>query len=182
MIEGKKITLRLFSPEDLEEYAALCNAYEEQGEYLDARLLSPVAMRKDYDATNGWWGEDKGRLAIATKQGRLLGIIGFFRTHAASAGYEVGYGILRRQDRGKGYGTEALRIFSAYLFDLKPIARLQLLTAKSNMPARRIAEKCGYELEGTFRQFMFVRGQYMDAVQYGLLREGCPLLADVLAS
>lgn len=180
MIEGNKIILRLFTPEDLDEYVALLNTYDEQGEYLDARLRPPAAVRKEYEESNGWWGEERGGLAIATKQGRLLGLIGFFRSHPMTAGYEVGYGILRRQDRGKGYGTEALRIFSSYLFDLKPIARLYLLTAKRNMPARRIAEKCGYQLEGTFPQYWFIRGQYQDAVQYGLLREDCPSLADVL--
>jgi RimJ/RimL family protein N-acetyltransferase len=93
----------------------------------------------------------------------------------------VGYIILRREDRGRGYGTEALRIFSAYLFDAKPTERLQLVTMAGNVPSRRIAEKCGYQLEGTMRKFGFVRGKYVDAVMYSLLREECPTLAEVLA-
>jgi RimJ/RimL family protein N-acetyltransferase len=43
-----------------------------------------------------------------------------------------------------------------------------------------VAEKCGYQLEGTFRQFFFVRGKYVDYVQYSLLRHECQTLAQAL--
>jgi RimJ/RimL family protein N-acetyltransferase len=33
------------------------------------------------------------------------------------------------------------------LFKLKPIAGLQALTINDNIPTRRIADKCGYEVE-----------------------------------
>jgi ribosomal-protein-alanine N-acetyltransferase len=48
------------------------------------------------------------------------------------------------------------------------------------MAARRVAEKCGYKLEGTLRQFFFTRGEYVDYVQYSLLRNECPSLAEAL--
>ena len=98
----------------------------------------------------------------------------------SDAGYEVGYGIFRREDRGKGYATEALRIFSSYLFELKPIPRLHIATHVDNAAAQRVAEKCGYKLEGTLRQFAFLRGKYADYVQYSLLRDECPSLAQAL--
>lgn len=63
------------------------------------------------------------------------------------AGCEIRYSILGREDRGKAYGGQAPRILSAYLFKLKPIAGLQALTINDNIPTRRIADKCGYEVE-----------------------------------
>lgn len=121
-------------------------------------------------------------MIVADKEGRVLGVIVFFWNSPGETGYEIGYVIFRRADRGKGYLTEALQIFSAYLFDLKPIPRLQILTAKDNVPARRVAEKCGHVLEGTFRRYGFVRGAYCDAILYTLLREDCPPLAHVPAT
>ena len=110
----------------------------------------------------------------------MLGNLAFFKDVKYHAGYEVGYLILRREDRGKGYMSEALRIFSAYLFELKPIPRLQITTVKGNAAARRIAEKCGYQLEGTFKNHGFLRGRYIDVERLALLREDCPLLLEVL--
>ena len=48
--------------------------------------------------------------------------------------------------------------------------------------SRRIAEKCGYRLEGTFRKFGFCRGEYQDHEVLALLREDCPSLAKALRS
>ena len=182
MIEGKNVILRLFSKEDVDEYVKLENDYAELGEFLDPIFHSQMARRKEFEESKGWWDEDKGCMVIADKQGRMIGAIAFFRRSPLFAGYEVGYLILRREDRGHGYGTEALRIFSAYLFDLKPIPRLELLTVDRNVPARRIAEKCGYKHEGTYRDYWFVRGHYVTGVQYALFREDCPSLDEVLGT
>jgi RimJ/RimL family protein N-acetyltransferase len=59
---------------------------------------------------------------------------------------------------------------------------LQLTTADGNVAARRVAEKCGYQYEGTLRKIGFLHGQYVDAVRYSLLREECPPLAEALQS
>jgi RimJ/RimL family protein N-acetyltransferase len=104
----------------------------------------------------------------------------FIKEPSYQSGYEVGFVVFRREDRRKGYTTEALRIFSAYLFELKPIPRLQLGTHVDNVAARRVAEKCGYKLEGTLRQAWFARGTYVDYALYSLLRDECPSLAEAL--
>ena len=89
-------------------------------------------------------------------------------------GYEIGYSLFQRKDRGQGVVSEALRLFSAYLFDWKSTPRLQVLIAKDNAPSRRVAEKCGYQHEGTLRKCFFLRGEYVDCDLFSLLREECP--------
>ncbi|MGD2109787.1 MAG: GNAT family protein [Phycisphaerae bacterium] len=180
MLEGKNVILRLFTEEDVKEYVELENDYAELGEFLDPTFHSQMSRKKEFDESKGWWDDDKGCMVMADKEGRMIGVVAFFRRSPYLAGLEVGYMILRREDRGHGYGTEALRIFSAYLFDLKPVPRLELLTVDQNVPARRIAEKCGYKHEGTFPNYWFVRGKYVTGVQYGLMREDCPTLAEVV--
>jgi len=76
--------------------------------------------------------------------------------------------------------TEALRIFSAYLFELKPIPRSQLGMFKGNPASREVAERCGYRYEGTQRQGHFLRGQYHDRETFSLLRGECPPLSEDL--
>lgn len=181
MLEGKNIILRLFREEDVEECVSLENNYAERGEFIGARFHSLTKQKKEFGET-GWWEDDKGYMLITDKQGRKLGIIVFFKAAFYDAGYEVGYELYRRADRGRGYGTEALRIFSAYLFELKPIPRLQVTLVTGNAASRRIAEKCGYKYEGVRRQSGFVNGKHIDADVLSLLREECPSLAEALTT
>jgi ribosomal-protein-alanine N-acetyltransferase len=179
MLEGPNIMLRLFTEDDLDEFLKLENTCAEMGEFAPVDLRSPAAFRKHLTETGGW--DDKlGRMLITDKSNRILGHIMFIKEPSFQSGYEVGFVVFRREDRGKGYTTEALRIFSAYLFELKPIPRLQLSTHANNIAARRVAEKCGYKLEGTLRRMFFTRGAYVDYVLYSLLREECPSLAEAI--
>ena len=163
MLEGPNVILRLFTEDDLDEFLKLENTCAEMGEFAPIDLRSPAAFRKHFSETGGW--DDKlGRMLITDKSDRLLGHIMFIKEPSFQSGYEVGFIIFRRENRGKGYTTEALRIFSAYLFEVKPIPRLQLSTHTDNAAARRVAEKCGYKLEGTLRQMFFTRGAYVDYV------------------
>ncbi len=181
MLKGRKVILRLFAEDDLEELFALDSDLAARGEFFPI-LLHPITdMRKDF-GKSGWWQEDQGRMVITNSDGTIVGAIVFFRPSPMLAGYEIGFVIFRREDRGQGYMTEALRIFSAYLFEIKPIPRLQLGMFKGNEASRKVAEKCGYQYEGTQRQGNFLRGQYRDRETFSLLRSECPPLSEVLAS
>ena len=179
MLEGRNIILRLLAEGDIDEYLSLTNNYAEKGEFIAPRFFAAPSYRKEFDE-KGCWGEDEGIMLITDKKGRMLGLVAFFQGMKHEAGYEIGYLIFRRDDWGKGSATEALRIFSAYLFELKSIARLHVKVIKGNVASRRIAEKCGYRLEGTFRKFGFCRGEYHDHEVLALLREESPSLADAL--
>jgi len=179
MLTGPNVVVRPFKEDDLDEFFALRSMYPERGEFEDTEPVPETQRRKQY-RENGWWSDELGRMAVTNKDGRLLGFITFFRGLPFEAGCEVGFAVLRREDRGRGIMTEALRMFSAYLFDMKPIPRLQLRASTDNVAARRVAEKAGYQLEGVQRRAAFARGRYHDCAMYSLLRNECPLLTDVL--
>ena len=40
-----------------------------------------------------------------------------------------------------------------------------------NAPSQRIAEKCGFQLEGTARGALFTGGRSVDVLMYALLRD-----------
>jgi ribosomal-protein-alanine N-acetyltransferase len=181
MLEGREINLRLFREEDLEEFTKLGNVYAERGDVPLARFF-PLSKSKKEFAEDGWWSDERGHMLITDKQDRMLGSIGFFKTAKYRSGYEVGYGILRGADRNKGYMTAALRIFCAYLFEAKPIPRLELHADVANLASQRVAEKCGFKLEGTLRRVTFLRGVPSDARAYSLLREECCSLDEALRS
>ena len=179
MLEGKKVNLRLFREDDLEEYYRLYSRVTERGEYFPLTIQSLPVMRKQF-AETGWWAENEGRMLITDKGGKLVGGIAYFRGGTHHVPFEIGYIVFRPDDRNRGYMREALRIFSAHMFESKPIERLELCMFTGNAASRRVAERCGYRYEGTMRRAGLLRGEWRDVEMFSLLREECPALADAL--
>lgn len=181
MLHGKNINLRLIQEKDLSEMLNLMNDLDHRGYYLGLDLYHETKIQKHYSDA-GYWENDFGRMLITDKSDRLLGAITFFKGVGDSEGYEIGCQIYRKEDRGKGYAAEAVKLFCAYIFEIKPIVRLQVCTVSENAAAKRAAEKCGFVYEGTMRKAYFARGKYHNLDVLSMMREECPTLAEVLAN
>jgi RimJ/RimL family protein N-acetyltransferase len=72
---------------------------------------------------------------------------------------------------GKGYGTEALRLFLAYCFRVMNLRRVSLDVFSYNPRAMRCYEKCGFRVEGRIREAVCKEGKRWDDVLMGILRE-----------
>ena len=55
--------------------------------------------------------------------------------------------------RGKGVGTEAVRLITEWLLE-NEYPRVQATTDVRNAPMRRVLDKLGFEEEGVLRAFM----------------------------
>jgi RimJ/RimL family protein N-acetyltransferase len=179
VLEGKNVNLRLFAENDLDDYLEL-ESREAEAEELSPAVARPVPLFKKEFAETGFWEEHKGRMVVTDKKGRMIGTIMFFRGPGRECGYEIGFVILRREDRGRGYMTEALRLFSSYLFEIKRVPRLEVCMFKGHEASRRVVAKCGFQHEGTLRKAEFLRGQWHDLEVFSILREECPSLDDAL--
>ena len=179
MLEGPNVILRLLNESDLKELCSLWANLADRGEFFPLSLHPLAEVRKKV-AETGWWNDEQGHMLITAKDGRMLGSIFTFKADQFRNVHEIGYSVFRPADRGQGTMSEALRLFSAYLFEAKPVPRLQLLVAVGNAPSRRVAEKCGFRHEGVLRQYIFIRGKYHDCDILSLLREECPPLATAL--
>ena len=180
MLKGRNVILRLFAEDDLKEFSALDADVVARGEYYPIGLRPDAMLHKRFNDT-GMWDKDVGHMLITTHEGRMIGTIFFFQGAPYRSGYEVGYWILRPPERGKGYMTEALRIFAAYLFEIKEVPRLELCILPGNAASRRVAEKCGFKPDGVMRKGYFCQGRYRDVELWSLLREESPTLAAALA-
>ncbi|MGB7603920.1 MAG: GNAT family N-acetyltransferase [Lutisporaceae bacterium] len=179
MIQGKNINLRPVEQDDLDKIIMLQSDVAQRGEFLSPHMMNEVMYKKDYQET-GFWKEDFGVLLITNKEGRLLGDISYFKGVRYMPGFEIGYNIFKSEDRGKGYTSEALKLFSAYLFELKIIHRLEVHADMKNIGSRRVAEKCGFTFEGTKREAVFSRGKYCDLAIYSMLSHECPSFTEMI--
>jgi len=74
-------------------------------------------------------------------------------------------------DRGKGYGTEAVRLLLQFAFADLNLRRVFLHVFATNSRAIKAYEKAGFVSEGKLRQAAYVNGQYVDVVVMGILCE-----------
>ena len=84
--------------------------------------------------------------------------------------FEIGIELYDDEDRGRGYGTEALRQLVERLFAREGAGRVQASTAADNTAMRRVLEKLGFVYEGTLRGFMPSDEGRDDYVLYAMTR------------
>ena len=70
--------------------------------------------------------------------------------------------------RGKGYGTEALKLLLQHYFEDLNMNRIWGYALSENKPSLRMLEKCGFKIEGELRNHVFKYGQYKDVTIVGL--------------
>lgn len=73
--------------------------------------------------------------------------------------------------RGRGYGTEALKLLQDYAFGVLGLERLELDVYADNARAIRCYEKAGFSHEGTRRHAAMVNGSYADVRMMAVLKE-----------
>ena len=72
--------------------------------------------------------------------------------------------------RGRGIGTEALRIWTDYLFAHTDVVRLDFSTWSGNTRMLGVGHRLGFVEEARFREAREVRGKRYDSVAMGVLR------------
>lgn len=73
--------------------------------------------------------------------------------------------------RGKGFGTEAVRLLLKFAFTDLNLNRVYLHVFDSNTRAIQVYEKNGFSREGVLRQAAYIDGRFVDVVVMGVLRE-----------
>ncbi|MGH3279928.1 MAG: GNAT family N-acetyltransferase [Trebonia sp.] len=113
-----------------------------------------------------------GRLT-AMVEDRVIGSVFWFRKEygppETSWCWEIALHV-RKDERGRGLGTQATRLVSGYLFSHTRAHRLQALTDTKNHVMQAVLAKCGYTHEGTLRSAQWREAAWHDYRVYSLLR------------
>jgi RimJ/RimL family protein N-acetyltransferase len=83
----------------------------------------------------------------------------------------VGIGIGEPDYRGKGYGTDAMRVILRFAFMELNLHRVSLDVFEYNPRAIRSYEKAGFVIEGRKRRVVNRDGRRWDDIYMGILRE-----------
>jgi RimJ/RimL family protein N-acetyltransferase len=153
-IRGDLVVLRPFRAE---EFAA----------WLDARLVGsddrtvvpsgpPDPNRlKDRIEHSGEMRDQSMDLAIEA-DGLLVGEIGTYTEPGRQVRpglFFLSIGLFAPEDRGRGLGTEAVRLLCGWLFRSAGADRVESSTAVSNAPMRRVFDKVGFAFVRVYRRW-----------------------------
>ena len=96
---------------------------------------------------------------------KLIGTFGY--TELSRGGGELGY-LLSPKYQKNGYMTEAMEYFIPYSFEVLGLKHLRLRIMEKNTASRKLAERFGFKLLETKKDYMFIRGESRDVCFYYL--------------
>ena len=165
------IVLRRPVPGDIPWITAACSD-RELSQYIPAMpypYSQSDARAFIEDSGRGWAEGSRAGFVIAhAADGGGLGTIGLHLSAGDAGLASVGYW-LRREARGHGAATVAVRLVSAWAFDELGIRRLSLFTLPGNVASQRVAERAGFTREGILRAWLPTRDGRRDSVMFSLL-------------
>ncbi len=138
------------------------------------RPLSPSQVKKKYEDMEREAEKSRNafHFAIRARDGdRLLGFIRVSDIEWPHGHGRLQLGIGDANDRGHGYGTEALKLILRYAFDELSLYRLTAVAPEYNVGVIRLLERAGFQIEVRRRQAVQRDGKHWDMIMLGLLRE-----------
>lgn len=107
--------------------------------------------------------------AETTADGTVIGACSLWGLDAFNQFGHLGVSLLPGA-RGKGYGREVVRLLCHFGFRFRNLHRIELETLAANTAMRKLAESCGFVLEGIQREQAYDGDGFSDIALYGLLR------------
>lgn len=114
--------------------------------------------------------EHEAFFAICNEGGDPIGRLGLHDYDIIARRGELSIFIAEADYRSKGYGSEAIVAFGHWYFNEKGAHRVWLAVLGTNVRAQRAYEKIGFTREGTWRESVYMNGEWVDEHLYGLLR------------
>ena len=114
--------------------------------------------------------EDLMAFFLAADSGELVGGSGLHKADWTLRQFEVGYWG-RTRFAGSGLITEGVRALARHAIDVLGANRVFLTTDERNARSRRLAERAGFEYEGTLRQDRLdIQGRLRNTRVYAIVR------------
>jgi RimJ/RimL family protein N-acetyltransferase len=160
-LETARLQLRPFRTSDAQQlHEALLDSVAELRKHLwflpwvsEEPTLQSAEARCRIAEANFLVRADLPYLAFSKSTGRLVASAGLHRTDWSLPKTEVGYWV-RTSEAGKGYATEAVLALTNWALHGLKAKRVELVTDETNHGSRRLAERCGFALEGVLRSTM----------------------------
>ena len=176
---GRKISLVPRLPEHVEDihHWVVHDLYQDVYDFYSTFATTLEELESIYDRESRWAETVMWSIVRNRRSGRPSvdgDIIGFVEIQEI---WPVGRGAIGSAlflvpwERGKGYGTEAATLRTAYAFDTLNLERLETRVDSENVAMQRVLESVGYRRSGHRRHYVHIHDRWRDAYTYELLRD-----------
>ncbi len=168
-VEGDLIALGPLRRESIPQYLRWMN------DFATTRTLAVQPRPMTLEQETAWYeqaatNEHEHNFSIIERgSGRVVGNCGMFDVLLPHRRAEVGILIGEPDARGRGYGTEAMRLLVDYAFTAAGMHSLMLWVYEFNPAARRCYEKVGFREVGRRRESRWFNGRYWDEIAMDIL-------------
>jgi RimJ/RimL family protein N-acetyltransferase len=169
--DAPTVSLRSRTDADLDllyRLAADLDSWEERNPSAPAPLTRSRFDARLARADDGEAAE-QAAMFVVDIDGEAVGSASLFDFDLFAGHAEAGISLVP-EARGRGVGTEAMRVLVEFGFVRRNLRRIHLQAIASNAGALRSYEKAGFVVEGRLREHAWVRGRYEDIVLMAVLR------------
>lgn len=142
-------------------YSSLCNPFRQVSRVAEETWLSTRIKYSDKEVNSA---------ICLNKSATHIGNIYLRDINWGSQNAAVGLFIGEASERGKGYGTAALKLMTDHAFHDLGLHRVYLYALATNVAAVKSYQRVGFSNEGTLRDHVFKQGRFHDVVVLGLRR------------
>jgi diamine N-acetyltransferase len=181
-IEGEQVALGPLRREHIPLYLRWIN------DFGTTRTLGVPPRPMTLEQETAWYEQaavDDGRIAFTIYErstSRAIGNCGLHEVDLANRRTVVGIMIGEPEARGRGYGTEAMRLLLDYAFTVLGLHSVMLTVFEYNAAGRRCYEKVGFREMGRRRESRWYHGRFWDEIHMDILASEftSPVLSAIL--
>ena len=162
-----KISLRPLEPEDID----LLYRWENDMEvWLVSNTQTPysryILIQYIKESTKDIYETKQLRLIIQNEKQKAIGAVDLFNFEPYHLRAGVGILIHNKNDRNKGYATDALKALSKYAFEVLGLKQLYANISADNLKSISLFEKLGFVKVGVKQKWLKTRDGWKDEILF----------------
>ena len=166
-VQGERLYLSPMNTDDAEIYTKWMNDFNVSGNLGNYRSM--ISLHNEKKALEEMASEGHNFAIVLNDSNTLIGNISLMDVDGIHRSATVGLFIGEAEKRGKGYGTEALRLIVGYGFKILNLHNIMLLVHSDNEQGYACYKKAGFKEFGRRRESQFKNGRYVDDIYMEIL-------------
>lgn len=177
LLEGRQCYLRILQEDDAVTFTEIVKANKKYWSVFEPRQepgFYTVSRQRERIRESLYQMRDRREYNFGifdNRTGKLIGHISLYNIKRLpfSSGF-IGYSI-DEGEIGKGIGTEAVRLLTAFAFDTIALNRIEAYVSPRNHGSIAVLEKSGYTREGLLRKLLYINGVWEDHYIYAIIED-----------
>jgi len=166
-LSGERLYLSPINTDDAAIYTKWLNDFTVSGGLGNFRMM--ISLDSEKKLLEQLTNEGHNYAIVLDKDDLLIGNIGLMEIDNINRSATVGLFIGESENRGKGYGTEALRLILDFGFKTLNLHNIMLIVHSDNQQAIACYKKVGFREFGRRREAKYKNGNYIDIVHMEIL-------------